>query len=109
MRTDSLSDRRVSARLACHLQVDYNNGGVWRRATTMDLSRKGCRLRVGESLTHGAPVQVRFTRGAAQAAARTVTLAGSVVWTRLEGLSYQAGIHFPNDDPELAELLEELG
>lgn len=106
MRTDSLSDRRVSARLACHLQVDYRSGPDWRRATTMDLSRKGCRLRLGESLAHGAPVQVRITRGADGAPA--VALDGVVVWTRLEGLSYQAGIHFPVDSADLAELLDDL-
>ncbi len=104
MRTDSLSDRRVSARLACQLQVDYRSGPDWRRATTLDLSRKGCRLRLGESLAHGAPVQVRITR----AAEGTVVLDGVVVWTRLEGLSYQAGIHFPVDDPDLAQLLDDL-
>jgi hypothetical protein len=35
-------------------------------------------------------------------------VAGVVVWTRLEGLSYQAGIHFPADDAALAELIAAL-
>lgn len=74
----------------------------------MDVSGKGCRLRVGESLAHGAAVEVRFTRPTNGNAGGTATVAGVVVWTRLEGLSYQAGIHFPADDAALAELIAAL-
>ncbi len=102
-----LSERRVTARLAHHLQVDYRAAQDWRRATTMDLSVHGCRLRVGEDLARGSRVHVRFTRGTGETAIVAI-VEGVVVWTRLEGLSYQAGIHFPTGDPALAELIAAL-
>ncbi len=103
------TDRRVATRHACQIQVDYRAAQEWRRATAMDVSPRGCRLRLGESLSHGGVVWVRFRPAASpDAAARTVSVEGRVVWTRLEGLSYQAGLHFAEDSAELAELIASL-
>jgi hypothetical protein len=97
-------ERRTSARRACVLQVRYREkGGQWHPATAMDLSTRGCRLRVGEDLPRAAPVRVAFAGRAAGAAA--VEVQGTVMWCRLEGLSYQAGIHFPEEHEELQALL----
>jgi len=56
----------------------------------MDLSTRGCRLRVGEDLPRGGPVTVDFEVEGTPA----VEVPGRVIWCRREGLSYQAGIHF---------------
>jgi hypothetical protein len=107
MRLSPLSERRVTARLARHLQVDYRTDADWRRATTMDVSVHGCRLRVGEDLARGSRVHVRFTRVEGESSVAAV-VEGVVVWIRLEGLSYQAGIHFPTGDPALSALISAL-
>jgi len=75
----------------------------------MDVSPRGCRLRLGEELDRGRGVQLRFTAPAGvEVAPRQVEVPGEVVWSRLEGLSFQAGLHFPAESAELAELLAEL-
>jgi hypothetical protein len=56
----------------------------------MDLSTRGCRLRVGEDLPRGGPVSVAFEIEGSP----PVEVDGQVIWCRREGLSHQAGIHF---------------
>lgn len=95
-------ERRTSARRACLLQVRYRGAEGWHPATAVDVSDRGCRLRVGEDLARGA-VRVAFV--APGGVARPIEAAGTVVWCRLEGLSYQAGIHFGHEEPKLLQLL----
>src|SRR5260221_11086084 len=75
----------------------------------MDISPHGCRLRVGEDLGTGAKVTVLFEaplRDGAQAAAMEVP--GSVQWSRLEGLSHQAGVPFAACPDGLTDILAAL-
>ena len=75
----------------------------------MDLSARGCRLRVGESLPRGRPLQVIFEvplRDGASAPA--VEVAADVVWSRAEGLSHQVGLAFAESPPALHEVLAAL-
>lgn len=103
------SNRRITARKACLLTVRYRANGDWRPATAMDLSPYGCRLRVGEDVTRGAEVAVSFetppsegTRGPA------VEVPGRAIWGRLEGLSYQLGVHFEEPPTGLLDILAAL-
>jgi len=84
------TNRRLTSRRACRLTVRYRAGADWRGATAMDLSTRGCRLRVGEDLARGGAVSVAFEGEGAP----PVEVPGQVIWCRREGLSYQAGIHF---------------
>ena len=105
----SQSNRRITSRKACLLVVRYRAQSVWRPATAMDISPNGCRLRVGEDLAKAKTVTVAFEaplRDGAQAAA--VEVPGSVQWSRFEGLSYQAGVHFAGSPDGLIEILEAL-
>jgi hypothetical protein len=105
----SQSNRRITSRRACLLVVRYRAESEWRPATAMDISPHGCRLRVGEDLGKGKKVTVIFEaplRDGAQAAG--VEVPGSVQWSRLEGLSYQAGVHFGGSPEGLIEVLEAL-
>lgn len=74
----------------------------------MDLSIRGCRLRLGEALANGMALTVQFERDRAGGDALRATVVGVVAWNRLEGLSYQAGIHFPQDSLELARIIDHL-
>jgi len=106
----SRSNRRITSRRACLLVVRYRAESEWRPATAMDISPHGCRLRVGEDLVKGKTVTVLFEaplRDGAQAAA--VEVPGAVQWSRLEGLSYQAGVHFAGCPDGLLEILGALG
>src|SRR5262249_45957459 len=99
-------DRRSSARRACRLGARYRVGAGWHPATLVDLSSRGCRLRIGEDLARGASVRVELSpRGAAA----PVELTGSVIWCRLEGLSHQAGVHFEDAPDDLIGLLDTAG
>jgi hypothetical protein len=103
------SNRRITSRKACRLVVRYRTQSEWRPATAMDLSPHGCRLRVGEDLPKAKDVVVAFEtplRDGVQASA--VEVPGSVQWCRLEGLSYQAGIHFAGCPDGLLEILAAL-
>ena len=104
------TNRRLTARRACHLHSAYRQGaGSWHPATAMDVSPRGCRLRLGEELDRARSVQLRFTAPAGvDVTPRQVEVPGEVVWSRLEGLSFQAGLHFPTESAELAELLADL-
>jgi hypothetical protein len=91
------SNRRLTARWACGLAAFYQVKEHWRPTTAMDVSRLGCRLRVGESLARGTAVNVRLEcvdKTTPEGKPRRIEVAGKVVWSRLEGLSYQCGIHF---------------
>ncbi len=61
----------------------------------MDISPYGCRLRVGEDVPRGLLVAVVFEappRDGEEAV--TVEVPGRAIWARLEGLSFQVGVHF---------------
>ena len=97
------TNRRLTARHACHLTVRYRLGNDWHPATAMDLSMRGCRLRLGEDLPREGAVAVAF-ESPRDPEGRTleVEVAGAVIWSRREGLSFQAGIHF-QDSPDVLE------
>ena len=95
------TNRRLASRTACRLTARYRTGKEWRGATAMDLSTRGCRLRVGEDLDRGGTVTVAFEREGAPA----VEVTGQVIWCRREGLSYQAGIHFGTAPDALEAIL----
>jgi hypothetical protein len=98
------SNRRLTARRACKLTVRYRSEQGWHPATAMDLSQKGTRLRLGEDLARGIAVMVAFeTPEGAQPI--EVEIPGQVIWSRREGLSYQAGIHFDEVPEALSEIL----
>ena len=105
----SRSNRRITARKACLLTVRYRAEGEWRPATAMDLSTYGCRLRVGQDIPRGATVAVVF-EAPIQDGARTpsVEVPGTAMWARLEGLSYQVGVHFEDSPMGLLEILSVL-
>jgi hypothetical protein len=100
-------NRRLSARVACRLVVSYKTDGVWHPATGMDLSNTGCRFRLGEDLPRGVALRVRIEPPAG-VEAKGAEVAGHVIWTRLEGLSYQAGVQFSEDDENLHQILAAL-
>lgn len=103
------SNRRLTARKACLLTVRYRFKDQWHPTTAMDLSPHGCRLRVGEDLPREQEVTVAFEaplRDGARAAA--VEVKGTVMWSRLEGLSYQAGLHFESAPDALLDVLGAL-
>lgn len=103
------ANRRLTARVACHLTVSYRTAKDWHPATAMDLSRRGCRLRLGESLARAAAVTVRLEAPAGQGRpGPTVDVPGAVIWSRPEGLSHQAGILFKTEPVGLDELLSSL-
>ena len=98
------TNRRLASRTACRLTVRYRTGKEWRGATAMDLSTRGCRLRVGEDLDRGGTVTVAFEGEGAPA----VEVTGQVIWCRHEGLSYQAGIHFATAPDALEAILNTI-
>ncbi|MGD8895161.1 MAG: PilZ domain-containing protein [Acidobacteriota bacterium] len=105
----SRSNRRITARKACLLTVRYKANGEWRPATAMDISPYGCRLRVGEDVPRGAAVAVIFEapiRDGAEGA--TVEVPGRAIWGRLEGLSFQVGVHFEDSPEGLLDVLAAL-
>ena len=99
------SNRRLTARRACKLTVRYKTGDGWHPATAMDLSHKGCRLRLGEDLERGGEVAVVFETPEGVGTAVEVEVPGQVIWSRREGLSHQAGIHFENPPAALSTIL----
>jgi hypothetical protein len=104
------ANRRLSARIACRLAVSYSTGAEWHPATGMDLSSHGCRLRLGEDLPRGSSLRVRIESPAVEGSeAMQAELAGTVIWSRLEGLSFQVGIQFPAHDPGVDRILATLG
>ncbi len=102
-------NRRLSARRACRLTVRYKLEGGWHPATAMDLSHRGCRLRVGEDLPRGRDVVVGFEAPISdQRTAIEVEVDGTVIWSRREGLSHQAGVLFNGTPEALQEILNSL-
>jgi hypothetical protein len=76
----------------------------------MDLSRNGCRLRVGEDLPRSSDFTVLFERSATSGQdPLKVEVPGNVIWSRLEGLSYQVGIQFTTESDGLDDILNSLG
>jgi hypothetical protein len=105
----SRTNRRITARKACLLTVRYKANDDWRPATAMDLSPYGCRLRVGEDIERGAAVAVVF-EAPIQDGSKTasVEVPGTTMWARLEGLSFQVGVHFEDSPMGLLEILSVL-
>jgi hypothetical protein len=104
------SNRRLTARKACRLTVHYRSQDDWHPATAMDLSPNGCRLRLGEDLLRGSGVNVQFEAPLRDGAvALSVEVPGRVMWSRLEGLSYQVGIHFVKPPDGLDDILSAIG
>jgi hypothetical protein len=99
------TNRRLTARHACHLTVRYRLGPDWHPATAMDLSMRGCRVRLGEDLPREAAVVVAFESQPVDGRTLEVEVAGAVIWSRREGLSFQAGIHFQNPPDQLEQIL----
>jgi PilZ domain len=95
------TNRRLTSRRACRLTVRYRTGKDWRGATAMDLSTRGCRLRVGDDLARGGAVTVAFEGEGSP----PFEVIGQVIWCRREGLSYQAGIHFVETPDALEAVL----
>ena len=103
-------NRRLQARHACRLSVRYRTRKEWRPATAMDLSAEGCRLRLGEDLERGAELSVLLERLVSDGAdGLSVEVKGVVMWSRLEGLSHQAGIQFRGQPEGLHDILLALG
>jgi hypothetical protein len=99
------TNRRLTARHACHLTVRYRLGPDWHPATAMDLSMRGCRLRLGEDLPREAAVVVVFESAPVDGRTLEVEVAGAVMWSRREGLSFQSGIHFQDTPDQLEQIL----
>jgi hypothetical protein len=97
-------NRRLTARKACQLVVRYRTGEDWHPATAMDLSTLGCRIRLGEDLQRGSILTVRFEspEGTSPLAADVPAV---VIWSRLEGLSYQAGLKFSDASETLQAVM----
>jgi len=105
----SRSNRRITARKACLLTVRYRANGDWRPATAMDLSPYGCRLRVGEDIPRGAAVAVVFEMPVPEGPrGEPVEVPGRAIWARLEGLSFQVGVHFEDSPSRIYEVLSAL-
>jgi hypothetical protein len=103
-------NRRLEARHACRLTVRYRSKKDWRPATAMDLSASGCRLRVGEDLATGSELTVLLERMVGEGAdGFSVEVPGVVMWSRLEGLSHQAGIQFRGQPDGLHEIISSIG
>jgi hypothetical protein len=103
------TNRRLTARKACLLTVRYRSGEDWHPATCMDLSREGCRLRLGEDLPRGSRVTLLFEAPLADGArSPSVEVTGSVTWVRLEGLSYQVGLHFGGAGGSVGEIVNAI-
>jgi len=109
--TPRLVNRRVSARRACLLTVRYKAAGkAWHPATVLNLSQSGCRLRLGEHLPGGSKVSVLFETPLSDGAtALAAEVPGVVMWSHVEGLSHQAGIHFDDAPSALQDLLNAIG
>ncbi len=104
---DSTGNRRLISRWTCHLTALYQVKDQWHPATAMDLSRRGCRLRIGEHLARGTKLKVRLEcLDAKTQESRRAEAEGKVVWSRLEGLSYQCGIHFVQECDEVERIIE---
>jgi len=102
------TNRRLTARRACQLQVAYRTGKDWHPATAMDISKAGCRLRLGEELVRGGRISVLVSHPQPDGSVRSAQIEGTIVWWRLEGLSYQAGIHFTSESALLIDIMTSL-
>jgi predicted deacylase len=102
-------NRRLSARRACLLTVRYKASRSWHPATAVNISQQGCRLRLGEDLERGTTVGVLFEAPLRDGATTlNAEVEGVVSWSRLEGLSYQAGIQFISPPQALLDLMNSL-
>jgi len=105
----SRANRRLTARKACLLSVRYRTTGAWHPATALDLSLGGCRLRVGEDLEPGTPIEVSLeTNPPGGGAKASADVGGAVSWCHVDGLSRSAGIHFGPAPTDLERLLSAI-
>jgi hypothetical protein len=105
----SASNRRVTARRACRLTVRYSAASDWHPATAMDLSNRGCRLRIGESLSLGRRLRVLFEVPLRDGASMpSVEVRADVIWSRVEGISHQVGLVFDESPAGLEQVLAAL-
>ena len=103
------TNRRLTARKACLLTVRYKTAKDWHPATCMDLSRDGCRLRLGEDLPRGSSVVLLFEAPLADGArSPSVEVTGTVTWARLEGLSFQTGLHFSAESNSIGDIVNAI-
>lgn len=103
------TNRRLTARKACLLTVRYKTAKEWHPATCMDLSRDGCRLRLGEDLPRGSSVILLFEAPLADGArSPSVEVTGTVTWARLEGLSFQTGVHFAAESNSIGDIVNAI-
>ncbi len=103
------TNRRLTARKACLLTVRYKTAKDWHPATCMDLSRDGCRLRLGEDLPRGSSVILLFEAPLADGArSPSVEVTGTVTWARLEGLSFQTGLHFAAESNSIGDIVNAI-
>jgi hypothetical protein len=102
------TNRRLTARRACHLVVRYRTDGAERPATAVDLSNRGCRLRVGQDLARGAQVTVFLQSPRDAEKPMEVEVPGTVEWCRSEGLSHQVGVAFAAEPSGLGEILDSV-
>jgi hypothetical protein len=107
--TANTTNRRVTARRACRLTVRYNASEDWHPATAMDLSNRGCRLRVGEALARGRRLRVLFEVPIRDGASiPSVEVRADVIWSRVEGISHQVGLVFDESPAALQDVLSAL-
>jgi PilZ domain len=102
------SNRRLTARKACLLSARYRTTGGWHPATALDLSAGGCRLRLGEDLTPGAPIAVSFETSPQDGVGASAEARGSVSWCHVDGLSRSVGIRFGATPAALEDLLASI-
>lgn len=103
------TNRRLSGRRACRLNVRYRAESDWHQATAMDLSVQGCRLRVGEDLPRGGQLAVAFESLLGPGTTSLeVEVPGTIMWSRREGLSFQVGIQFVESPTGLQDILTAL-
>jgi hypothetical protein len=75
----------------------------------MDLSRDGCRLRLGEDLPRGSVVVLLFEAPLADGArSPSVEVTGTVTWARMEGLSHQTGVHFAAESNSIGDIVNAI-
>lgn len=103
------TNRRLTARKACLLTVRYKTAKDWHPATCMDLSPDGCRLRLGEDLARGSSLILLFEAPLADGArSPSVEVSGTVTWGRIEGLSYQTGVHFAAESNSIGDIVNAI-
>src|SRR5687768_7004315 len=107
-------DRRRKSRSYCLLVVRYrvrdDAAGEWRAASVLDLTERGCRLKVGEQPAPGAELELRFEAllhdGVKSA---TIEAPARVMWCRPGAQSSsEIGVQFAAAPAGLSEIRRAL-